>query len=354
LKIVYVTHESFIDHSYTIVSGLRKMLDMFVFIQAKEENDEIKKWCEKFGAVFVKRTRYRNPFSLFTELSFLLKIKKLKADNVWFNTLTLYQILIVKFLLKDFLVNIHDVDPHPDSKDYHAKFTQWLTYKLLKKRLCVVSKTQASLFKVLHGFEPKVFRLPIINYYTETGRCDGKPVIDNKVKFFFFGSIEPYKGIETLLDAAEILEKKNIEYCINIYGKLKYNREILSEKIKNLKNIKHENKFIDYRDIHSIYSKNNVLVLPYKQVTQCGPLLIGYSEIVPSVCNDLLGFREYVDDGKSGFFYNGTAKDLANKIEFIILNFAVISEMKNYISSAIKNKLSIDALADEYISNLKN
>lgn len=354
MKIVYVTNDSFMYHCYAIIQVLQKKLDMKVFLLGKNENEEIKKWCSKFDAVFVKRTRYRNPFALFTVLNFLLRLKKLKADMVWFNTLSLYQVIIVKLLFKNFLVNIHDVDPHPENKDYHAKITLWLTHKLIKKQLCPVSRTQAVLFKKLHGIEPKVFRLPIINYYSEIGKCDETPINNDRIRFFFFGSIERYKGIETLLDAAEILEKKNINYSLKIYGRLKYNREVLSQRIKNIKNIIHEDNFIDYRDIHSIYSQNDVLILPYRQVTQCGPLLVGYNENIPAICNDLPGFREYLDDKNSGVLYNGTAEDLAEKMEYFIHNFAEVNRMKNYISSEIKNKFSMDALSGEYISNLKN
>lgn len=354
MKIAYITHGSFIDHSYTVVSGLRNMLDLRVFIQAKEENEEINSWCKKFDAVFVKRTRYRNPFSFFAELGFLRRIKKLKPDVTWFNTLTLYQIPAALILFKNFLVNIHDVDSHPASRDYHAKLIKWLTYKLLKKRLCVVSRTQADLFKELHGIAPKVFQLPIINYYTEAGKCNEKPVTDNKVKFFFFGSIQPYKGIDILLKAAEILERKNIDCRINIYGKLKYNKEEISQKISKLSNVSHEDKYTDYKEVHSLYAKNDVLILPYTQVTQCGPLLIGYSENVPSICNDLPGFREYVDENKSGFFYDGTAEGLAEKMEYIVHNFQVIKEMEICITTEVKTRFSINALAEEYISNFKN
>jgi glycosyltransferase involved in cell wall biosynthesis len=225
---------------------------------------------------------------------------------------------------------------------------------MLKARICTASRTQAELFKKIHGFEPKVFQLPVINYFTEAGKPEERAAGNDGVRFFFFGSVEPYKGIETLLEAAEILQNKNLKYKISIYGKLKYNREELAERITNIKNVFHSDKFINYREIHSIYINNDVLILPYRQVTQCGPLLIGYNELVTSICSDLPGFREYADDEKSAIFFNGSPVDLAEKIEYIIHNFEKINEMKTYIKSAVFSKFSMKALAEEYISNLKN
>ena len=102
MKIVYVTSESYLDHSYTIIKELRKKAELSVFIQAKEYTDEIKDWCGELNAEFVKRKRFRNPLGFFSELGFLLSLKKIKADKIWFNTLTAYQAVIAKVLLKNF------------------------------------------------------------------------------------------------------------------------------------------------------------------------------------------------------------------------------------------------------------
>ena len=71
MKIVYITNASFLDHSYTVVKELKKKCDVHVFIQYKEQSKELKDWCSRLGAVFVKRKRYRNPFSFITEFRFL-------------------------------------------------------------------------------------------------------------------------------------------------------------------------------------------------------------------------------------------------------------------------------------------
>ncbi len=359
MKLVYVTHESFLDHSYTIIKTLRKKCDLKVFIQAKKMNAELEEWCRILDGEFIKRKRFRNPAGFFDAIGFMRRIKKIRGDAVWFNSLSVYQGLLARLIIKNFFVTVHDVEYHPDSRDYHSFLSLWLTFKLLKKRICVVSKTQAELFEQKYGIKPKVFQLPIIDYYKEIGKSD-LPGLKNltgqqveTVKFFFFGSIEPYKGIETLIEAAEILEKRKTEYKLNIYGKIKYSVSEVTNGINRLKNVSLYDEFIDYKDIHRIYMENDVLILPYKQVTQCGPLLIGYAEGVPSICNNLQGFREYVDDGKSGIIYSNSAQELAEKMESIIKGKEKLKEMKRYIETETCEKFSMEALAEEYMGNFK-
>jgi glycosyltransferase involved in cell wall biosynthesis len=354
MRIVYITNNSFLDHSYTIVKELKKKIDIKVFIHAKEQNEELQRWCADLDAVFVKRKRFRNLFSFFSELSFLLSIKKLNADRIWFNGMSFYQAIIARFLLKNFIVIIHDVRYHYGNRDYYSFTAPKLNILLFKKRICTTSHAQALLLKNIYGAIPKIFQLPIINYYSYIGNSAVPSASDSKkIRFFFFGSVYRYKGIETLIEAVEILKRKGLEFNLSIFGKFKYNEQLLRNRINKLEFVHLTDMYIDYKEVHRIFCQNDMLILPYRHVTQCGPLLIGYNELVPSVCSDLPGFREYVDDGKSGLLFSDGAIELADKMELVIKNPALIMEMKKYIKEEIFKKFSIENLYKDYIKNLQ-
>ncbi|NOS85108.1 MAG: glycosyltransferase family 4 protein [Ignavibacteria bacterium] len=357
MKVVYLTSESYIDHSYTVAGELGKHIELNIFLQAKEATIEIDRWCKKFGAEFIQRRRFRNPLSFMSEIFFLLRIRKMKPDVVWFNTMTVYQVLLAGILLRKFLVVMHDVDLHPEIKDKHGMFSVKMTMKLALKKICAASKVQSEIFKQQHGFSPPVFQLPVIDYYKETGETAEKNSLEKnlsgKVRFFFFGSVEKYKGIETLLDAAGILQNKGLDFELNIYGRIKYDKEAILDRIRNIVNASIHDEFIDYRKIHQIYNSNDVLILPYRQVTQCGPLLIGYSEGVPSICSDLAGFREYINDGIDSIIFDNAAAGLAVKMEEIIKDPAIINKLSNGIEEVAMKKFSMAALAGDYIKNFK-
>jgi glycosyltransferase involved in cell wall biosynthesis len=247
------------------------------------------------------------------------------------------------------LITAHDVEVHPEDTDYHGILSQKLTFKLFRKSIAVMSHSQADLFEKQYGFKPYLLQLPIIDYYeASAAHNDFKDEKPSKVRFLFFGSIQPYKGIELLLKAAGILNSKNMDYELNICGRIRYNHEILRDSISKLKNVKHLDTHIDYKEVYGMYYNSDVVVIPYTHVTQSGPLLIGYNQNKPCITSDLPGFREYVHDGKSGLIFNNTAEDLAAKMEYMILNKKRIQEMSDYISAEIKPRFSMQSLAQSY------
>jgi glycosyltransferase involved in cell wall biosynthesis len=358
MRVFFVTSESTMDHSFTMIRELRKHITLDAVITAKKLTPELEAYCNTQNVKFFKRKNFKNPLSIFSEIKLLLYIRRQKPDLVWFNVLSLYQSILVKLFLKKVLVNAHDIELHPEEKDIHGILSQKITFRLYKNSLAVMSEAQGKQFEKKYRKKPHILQLPVIDYYTSVSR--ETPIVNEKafsaesrINFFFFGSIMPYKGIEKLLDAAQIIEDKGINTQIKIYGKLKYNYEALLEKIKNIKNINFTDEFIDYREVCGIYDSNDVIIIPYIQVSQCGPLLIGYSRNVPVICSDLEGFREYVEEGKSGLFFDNTAAGLAGKMEQLISNPVVLNEMRQYIKTEIHRRFSMQALCREYIGVFK-
>ena len=147
-----------------------------------------------------------------------------------------------------------------------------------------------------------------------------------------------------------ILEKKGCKFELNICGKIRYNNDEIIRRIKSKKNIRLRDEFIDYWEVYNVYSENDMIIIPYIHVSQCGPMLIGYNQNVPLICSDLPGFREYVTEGGSGLLFDNTAGGLASSMEEIINKPSEIKKMKAFIASDIKNRFSMAKLAEDYIS----
>jgi glycosyltransferase involved in cell wall biosynthesis len=102
-----------------------------------------------------------------------------------------------------------------------------------------------------------------------------------------------------------------------------------------------------------LYHCNDIIVVPYKHVTQSGPLLIGYNQNKPCITSNLLGFLEYVVEGKSGLIFNNTAEDLASKMQFFIENKTNLMEMSAYIANEMTSRFSMRSLAQSYLDVFK-
>src|ERR1041384_7179084 len=113
MKVLFITSESFIDHSFTMAKELKKNIDLDIIITAKELSPEISFFCSELGAEFYKRKRFINPMSFISEGRLMMLIRSKRADLVWFNTFSLAQALIARAFIKNFVVNIHDIELHP-------------------------------------------------------------------------------------------------------------------------------------------------------------------------------------------------------------------------------------------------
>jgi glycosyltransferase involved in cell wall biosynthesis len=352
MKVIFITTESMLDHSYTMIKELSGHIELKAYIIAKKNTPELTEFCRELNVSFVERHSFKNPLSFFRERWLLSEVKKQKPDLVWFDRTTFYQTILLKFMLKRFLINVHDVDLHPEEKDYHGIITQKLIFRFFRKNIAVMSKTQSEKFEKIYNFKPKMLQLPVIDYYTEISNTQKQPGkhVGNKIKFFFFGSVMPYKGIEYLIEAASILADRYSNFEVNIYGRISYNKEHLLEKISANDKIHIVNKYIDYKDVSGIFSSNDVIIIPYKQVSQCGPMLIAYSHNVPVITSRLAGFEEYVTDNKSGLMFESTPGLLAEKMEYIINNPGAINEMREFIKNEVHGKFSMESLAEDYVS----
>jgi len=191
------------------------------------------------------------------------------------------------------------------------------------------SKSQRSLFLEKYK-EKNTFYIPLalkgfgVPQKSETDR--------DKVVFLFFGTIRENKGLEYLIEAAnKLYEKQGDKFVVKIYGSCN-NWEQYSKIIRYSECFDLQIRRIENDEVADLFSASDYLILPYKDVTQSGPLLISYYYGIPVIASGHDGFREYIQDKKNGFlFKNRDSDDL----------FCIMSQILdgNYSNKKIKENL---------------
>lgn len=175
-----------------------------------------------------------------------------------------------------------------------------------------------------------------------------RPNIDKGLKILFFGGIHSYKRLDVLIDAIELLIKR--DNC-NIYLTIAGNGPDWDNVKDNLKN----KKFYDLRigfvpnsEIPDLFNTHHFIVLPYQDVTQSGPLFDSFSFNLPSIVSDQQGFVEFVIDGKTGFVFQ------TNSIESLSSLLLEISQIDNQGYEKVVNELNIytDKFSSKFIASL--
>ena len=141
--------------------------------------------------------------------------------------------------------------------------------------------------------------------------------MESRTTFLAVSTIEPRKMYDQILDAFDILWKKNQDINLVIVGKNGWNTEKLVKKIENHREInKRLFKLSTINDeyLNKIYDKSSALIMASKaEGFGLGIIEATYNK-KPLIIRDIPVFREIA--GENAFYFNGfEGKDLANTIE---------------------------------------
>jgi glycosyltransferase involved in cell wall biosynthesis len=167
----------------------------------------------------------------------------------------------------------------------------------------------------------------------------------------FFGNIAPWKGIDTLIEAAKIVKNKiGLRFKMVIAGVpypgfdgIKFFENIHSEDNKFINII---NKYITSSEIPALISKSSFLVLPYNndfRYSSSGVIPLSYTFGKPVIVSNVPSLVEYVDPGKTGLIFEvNDSKQLANCIIDLIENNSKCLEMGKAAYQKMVKEMSLD------------
>ena len=147
-------------------------------------------------------------------------------------------------------------------------------------------------------------------------------ITNGQKTILFFGNIAPYKGLETLVAAFQRITITRRDYRLIIAGRPKKGCERYWDEIRETIDRGRSRDLITQRIDHipdeetELYFKAaDVLVLPYRDISQSGVLFLGYTFGLPVIAADVGSLRDDIIEGQTGFVFRpGDPVDLANTI----------------------------------------
>ena len=139
----------------------------------------------------------------------------------------------------------------------------------------------------------------------------------HKKTLLFFGLIRDYKGLDLLIEAMTYLDDSyQLLIAGEVYGSFqKYQKQIDHSPAKD--RILVQGHYIEDKEVATLFSAADVLVLPYKSATQSGVLSAAYYYEIPIVATDVGGFRETIEQAETGVICAPNAIALAEGIDEI-------------------------------------
>ncbi len=356
-RLAYISPSFFIDTDLSILGSLARYYQISWYLlwsvwERKYTIEEVMQYCDDHTIdlhCLRYRARFRHPRHLVFAARNVLAIRRAHPDVIYFEGFSdPYLPFVARALLPvdSTVVGIHDVAPHGGPKQGTYRFLNRATFGLFRN-FHFFSQNQQRIFLGMH---PRKRSFVAGMYLKDFGASPAPGERDpEKVTFLFFGSIRYNKGLEFLIQAGNLLARKTDRFRILIRGE--------SEEPDGYPALMTHPGVFDYRpgsvasgDIPGLFSGADFLVLPYRDVTQSGPLMIAYRYGVPVIASDLPGFRESVIPGETGFLFEPcNAGALAGVMEqALALTEQERLNLRSGVLSYAARTFSLDNIAGSY------
>lgn len=120
---------------------------------------------------------------------------------------------------------------------------------------------------------------------------------ENEFVVLFFGVIRQYKGLKHLLEAFTQVSQGEDSVRLLIAGKAESAQDVDEvEQARNMRNVSVHESFIPSEEVWKYFCVADVVVFPYRYITQSAALIQAMSFGKPVIVTDVGGFPETVDD----------------------------------------------------------
>lgn len=356
-KICWVTATYFLDVDLPIVPILKKDLniDWYIITNSKMRDSDfayIRSKTDIPFSTFVSDCRFFSPRLYRFYQNFVKCIKEGNYDWYYFDISDYFFLfpLIKKYLgIDNITIATHNVSvPKGARFSVLAKFSM---YNILRtfKNFQVFSNNQQDAIKK-RTKEADIFYCPLITKdygATEWIKEDGK------TRFLFFGNIIPYKRLDLLLNACNLLVDRGYKnFSIDIAGYCR--RDLWGKKymplIKYPEYVNTDIRRIPNELVSGLFGKNDFFVMPYQDIAQSGAMTVALNYNMPIIASNLDTFKEFLTHKQNSFlFESGDVNGLVEAMEWAInIKDEDYCKLKSNLKKMVEDNLSEQKIIDKY------
>ena len=238
--------------------------------------------------------------------------------------------LVFRLLSKRFVLTVHNLLPH----DQHTAWNRFLYGVIYRIPHVLIVHTPKMREELVSQFGIRVDRIQIL----EHGLNDAVPdhertmsqcrealgIPQSAFALLFFGRIAPYKGLDTLLEAFQMLRSPCHLVVAGAPISATYGAEIrqLIDNHPSRSAITCVLDWIADKDIATWFRACDCLVMPYRHIDQSGLVFLSLRFGLPLISFDVGSVRDYIGEGIGLVVEENTSQALANSIDQFRANSA--------------------------------
>jgi glycosyltransferase involved in cell wall biosynthesis len=275
--------------------------------------------------------------SLLQIFNLVLKIKPDVIHIQWIRLFLidwLYISLFKKF--SKVVYTAHNILPHT-CKPFDKKLYK-IIYHTVDSIIVHTYDSKMELMKYFHVDENKIYVIPhgLLKYNMDEEKIllakdhfNEKYDTNNKIVIVSLGVQSFYKGSDII--AQSWIENESLHSNMNlkllIFGK---NQNIDFSKLNKFTNVHIENRFLTDEEFIAVLNLSDIILLPYRKISQSGVLLTALSERVPVIISDIAGLKEAISIADIGWnIGEPTSKNLSETLLDLIQNSDHLLKKKN-------------------------
>ena len=353
--ICWVTSSYLLQVDLPILNKLNDTYNIKWIVYADENSDKgkfAKQYANRhnISIEFLKLHNHGySPLSFFEYHKHLKHLGQLGCDLYYFNIIAFpYMIFAIKKYIphERVIMAMHHGKIHNGMRLKHI-YKHYLSY-LCKQDFYFqyFSNTQADYFI---GNKRRRFVIPLaLNDFGISSKLPPK----DYVQFLSFGHIIETKNIGLLIKAAcRLKERCEIPFKVKIVGHCRTWNTAYQPLIKYPEIFDLCIRSISDEDIPDLFSSSHYLILPYKSVTQSGPLRIAYGYNLPVITSDLDGFKESVVESVTGLMFKNEDIDSLSCLmqRCVEMHPDVYNEIRKKQKDYVDKNLSVNAIVEKYV-----
>jgi glycosyltransferase involved in cell wall biosynthesis len=276
----------------------------------------------------------------------------------WFDNSVL--LAFYKALGKRVVLTVHNVN-RKERDGKHDPLNRWSLKFLYRNVDHIFVHTRQMKAELLTEFRVPEERITVIPFgansftfrtgLTRQGARERLGLPSGERVLLFFGNIAPYKGLDLLVDALEVTPgcrlviagpvKKGFEAYWQGVSRAIQSKGLSGRVIKAVT-------FIPDEDVEVYFKAADVLILPYKTISQSGVLFLSYDFGLPVIATGVGGLSESIEEGVTGYVCRpDDPGDLAEKIAVYFRSdiYANLAERREAIIQRVRERHSWTGIA---------
>jgi glycosyltransferase involved in cell wall biosynthesis len=255
----------------------------------------------------------------------------------------------------EIVYTVHDILPLEDGKRHYDTFHR--VYHTVDRLICH-TKTARRRLTDEFGVAPSATWLiphgPLLQGAAAYSRDEARllqSLPSDRPIVLLFGVLRPYKGVDLLIDAWERIEQAVPKALLIIAGG---GQEGYLERIEEhidtaeVSNIRTRLRFLPENELVQLIASTDLLVYPYRRITQSGALFAGMSAGKAIVASRVGGLEETLQDGKTARLVEpNDSRELADAMIRLLRNPEERDQLGSAARAVVDQKYSWKTIAQK-------